>query len=45
MLLSGCIELDAEGLEARKAQEWKMAKMAVEKTIEVMRAMVVDGRL
>lgn len=38
-------ELDAQGLEARKAQEWKMAKMAVEKTIEVMRAMVVDGRL
>jgi len=38
-------ELDAEGLAKRKVQEWKIAKMAVEKTIEVMREMVVDGRL
>ncbi|KEF51948.1 uncharacterized protein A1O9_11938 [Exophiala aquamarina CBS 119918] len=38
-------ELDADGLEKRKVQEWKIGKMAVEKTIEVMRQMVVDGRL
>lgn len=38
-------ELDAEGLAKRKEQEWKIGKMAVEKTIEVMRAMVEDGRI
>jgi len=36
---------DAAGLAAAKEKEWKVAKMAVNKTIEVMREMVKDGRI
>ncbi|KAL2427034.1 hypothetical protein ABEF95_007183 [Exophiala dermatitidis] len=35
----------AEELEEKRQKEWKIAKMAVEKTIEVMREMVADGRI
>jgi hypothetical protein len=38
-------ELDEGALEEKRKTEWKMAKMAVEKTIEVMREMVKDGRI
>ncbi|KIX00510.1 uncharacterized protein Z518_10650 [Rhinocladiella mackenziei CBS 650.93] len=36
---------DVAALEAKKEKEWKIAKMAVDKTIQVMREMVVDGRI
>ncbi|KIW50944.1 hypothetical protein PV05_09720 [Exophiala xenobiotica] len=39
------LEGDEAGLKAAKEKEWKTAKMAVEKTIEVMREMVQDGRI
>jgi hypothetical protein len=39
------LEGDEKALEERKAQEKKMAKVAVESTIEVMRRMVRDGTI
>jgi len=33
------------GLADAREKEWNTAKMAVEKTIEVMREMVKDGRI
>lgn len=38
-------EGDAAGLAAKKDKEVKIAKMAVEETIRVMREMVKDGRI
>ncbi|KAL6250497.1 hypothetical protein RBB50_002799 [Rhinocladiella similis] len=39
------LEGDEAGLKAAKDKEWKMSQLAVEKTIEVMREMVQDGRI
>lgn len=38
-------EGDEQALAAKREKEWNVAKMAVEKTIEVMREMVKDGRI
>lgn len=39
------LEGDDAGLAAAKEKEWGVGKMAVTKTIEVMREMVKDGRI
>jgi len=39
------LEGDDAGLASAREKEWKIAKMAVEKTIEVMREMVKDARI
>ncbi|EXJ96280.1 hypothetical protein A1O1_01406 [Capronia coronata CBS 617.96] len=38
-------EGDEAALAAKREKEWAMAKTAVEKTLEVMREMVKDGRI
>ncbi|KIW17762.1 hypothetical protein PV08_04957 [Exophiala spinifera] len=39
------LEGDDAALGAAREKEWKMAQLAVEKTIEVMREMAKDGRI